>query len=892
MVKEVMHRSISSIEQAEKILENGFIELEDAIEYLKVNDANNAVLAKFKGEDIENLKKQRAVDIYTGAVKVDTGRGSFNRDTQAADRFVKDMIMNGEDVRQYMKTPATEEITIEDVEEKAVENENNVDIKPENSEAVERNIAWLDSAFKEHFEATDEDGVPAWRRHNADVLDRIKFTDNKGKENDKIRKKSEATIWEIAKSEVLRERSFDFGFMALKKEDKLKLLRADLSDSVAKTSLGVIGISPVINIKVGDEVAVEELAKVDAKTAVEAVDKFLSDTNKEKAVVKEAATVGAALHESEKMERFISYVEKKQYSPKVVESLKGKLNKFSETMKSFWGKAWTGAKEYVANNRTRLLVDTAATLAVVLTPPSYAIVGAYAAYTTLGSFVWPIVEKRRRAIRQAKREGRNYDDYKLGLKFNGLRKAWRDIKSNEKEYRRYKNDAKLGAAAGIIVAGGLGVLGTGLVKGVSATTARIGGVIARSLSSFTSQTLNFRNTKRDLKLEDNEENREAYKSAKWGLIIGGTIAALTVAWSTYNILSSQPEVEAPKGNAKGAADQAQEAAQKAAKKSAKVVKDAAENIQPEAEVSAIAYDYPPVWSEESGLSQKHFGEIYGTYDADGNWHHGKINGVFAQRNAAFDQWNADHPDALRPLVVREPMEAYAEMKQNLHNFRVANPDAFPGKTDDQIIYQYIKLVEQTERTVPGPVVDGVETRISRVGKDGQFMYWTNAEEMRAMNAILDCGTKAEVEVSTEALNASLDRIDMSTGKGIGKEFAKGVTQNEFIGYGPKCKEGVSMWRAVKQFFHKEPEAPAAEATVDANVRSVQVKEIDMDEGGAQAVYTQETATMGRGTATIHEGDLTDKTAQAGKKVGSSIPLDNTSRKLDVNWVHPSKEGGR
>lgn len=890
MVKDVMHRSISSVEQAEKILENGFIELEDAIEYLKVNDANNAVLAKFKGEDIEALKKQRAVDIYTGVKKIDTGRGSFNRDTQAADRFVKDMIMNGEDVRQYMKSnvaPVEEEI-IEEINERAIENENDVDIKPENSEAVERNIAWLGSAFKEHFEAVDVSGVSAWRRHNADVLDRIKFTDNKGKESSKVRAKSEATIWEIAKSEVLRKRSFDFGFMALRKEDKLRLLRADLSDSVAKTSLGVIGITPVVNREVNGEVVAEELAKVDAKTAIEVVDKFLSDKSEEKAVVKEAATVGAALHESEKMEGFIGYVEKKQYSSKVVEKLKKAHKEFGEKMKSFWGKAWTGAKEYVANNRTRLLVDTAATLGMVLAPPSYAIVGAYAAYTTLGSFVWPIVEKRRRAIRQAKREGRNYDDYKLGLKFNGLRKAWKDIRSNEKEWTRYKNDARLGAAAGIVVAGGLGVLGTGLVKGVSATTARIGGVIARSLSSLTSQSLNFRNTKRDLKLEDNEENRAAYKSAKMGLIIGGTIAALTVAWSTYNILSSQPDVEAPKGNAKGAADQAQEAAQKAAKKSAKVVKDAAENIQPEAEVSAIAYDYPPVWSEESGLSQKQFGEIYGKFDADGNWHHGKITGILARENEAFEQWNAAHPDALRTIEVKDPMEVYAEMKQNLHNARVANPDLFAGKTDDQVIYQYIKLVEYSERAKVGPVVDGMRTLITVTDENGIPVFASNQEEMQAMFKMLRCGEK--VEVSTEALNANLDRIDLNTGKGIGKEFAKGVTNNNFIGFAEDCEKGVSMWRkgvdAVKQLFHKEPETP------DASIRTVQVKEIDMGEGGAQAVYTQETATMGRGTSTIHEGDLTDKVAQEGKKVGSSIPLDNTSRKLDVNWVHPSKEGGR
>ena len=371
-----------------------------------------------------------------------------------------------------------------------VEDINNVSIPPENSEAVEKNMAWISNAFKEQFEVVEGDDdkkVPAWRRHNADVLDKIKFVDAKGKESDKLRAKSEETIWEIAKSEVLRERSLDFDFMKLKEADKLKLLRADLSDSIARTSLTVVGITPALNREIDGEIAAEELAKADAKTSIEALDKFLSDKGEEKAKVESDAVIGAALHEDEKMGDFIGYVEKKQYSPKVASSFKEIRKNFGEKMKSFWGKAWTGAKEYVANNRTRLIVDTAATLAVALNPISYGAVAAYAVYATAGSLVWPIVEKRRKAIRQAKREGRSYDDYKLGLKFNGLRKAWKDIKSDEKEWKRYKNRAMTGAAAGIVVAGGLGVLGTGLVNGVSAATARVSGTITRSLASVTSQ---------------------------------------------------------------------------------------------------------------------------------------------------------------------------------------------------------------------------------------------------------------------------------------------------------------------------------------------------------------------------------------------------------------------
>ena len=779
-------------------------------------------------------------------------------------------------------------------------------IPPENSEAVERNRAWIKNAYKE-FEVEDDNNVPAWRRHNADVLDRIKFVDEKGNESDEVRAKSEATIWEIAKNEVLRERSFDFSFMKLKEEDRLKLLRADLSDSVAKTSMGVVGITPVLNRKIDGEIAAEELAKTDAQTSIKALDRYLSDKG-EKAEASQSAVIGAAIHESEVAESFIGYIEKKQYSKNVVDGFKENHKSFCDKMKSFWGKAWTSAKEYVANNRARVIADTAATLATGLAFVSgvgYAAVGAYAVYAGLGALGWPIEEKRRKMLRRAKKEGRNYDDYKFGLSFNGLRKAWKDIKSDEKEFKRYKNRAYTGAAAGVLVAGGLGALGTGLVTGVDAVAARIGGAITRSVGSVTSQALNLRDTRKDLKLEDNAENRAAYKNAKWGMGIGLTIAALASAWQVYNMLESSADADVKGG--KAPQDQTNESAQKVAKKTAKVAKKAAEEAQPAAEVADVAY--PPVWSEESGISQKHFEEIYGKFDKDGNWQAGKITGILAKQNKAFEEWNASHSDDLRHIEVKSPEDMYKDMINNLHNAREADPTLFAGKTDDQVMYQYIKLVEYSEKVKNGPVVDGVRTLITVTDANGMPAYASNQEEMQAMFKMLRCGEK--VEIPAERLNANLDRIDLNTGKGIGKEFSVKVTGNSFWGFGPDCNDGVSMWKkgvtavkkALKIKTEQVTEISREDAVVttitnpepvDASVRSVQVKDLEGVDGSAQAVYSSSKVVMGQGTSDVHDGDLTDAVAQDGKRVGSSVDVKGTRRKLDgVCWVNgnPRSNGG-
>lgn len=785
----------------------------------------------------------------------------------------------------------------------AVEDINNMSIPPENSEAVERNRAWIKKAYQEQFEVVnhnddDEKSVPAWRRHNADVLDRIKFVDEDGLENKEVRANCEETIWEIAKNEVLRERAFDFSFMKLKEADRLKLLRADLSDSVAKTALGVVGISPVIKNEIDGEIAAEELAKVDAKLSIKALDKFLSDKGKEKAEVSKDAVIGAALHESEAMERHITYIEKAGYSKNVVAGFKKDHKNFGKKMKTFFGKAWTSAKEYVANNRLRVVVDTAATVGMMYAfseagslalaaglglstaGVGYAAVGAYAAYAAIGSAVWPIIERRRKAIRQAKREGRSYDDYKLGLKSNGLCKAWRDIRNDEKEWKRYKNRAKAGAAAGVVMGGILGAAGTHMVVGIDALASKIIGTITRSAASVTSQYRNFRDSKKDLKENDTAENRADYESAKTGLWIGGTIAAAASIWGIYNLFSSQPDV--PNGSGKSA-EHAEETAQKAAKKVTNVAKKVAEDAP------AVDADipYPPVWSAESGISQKHFEEIYGKFDSKGNWHCGKITGILSRQNQAFDDWNAAHPDDARHIEVKDPKAMYKSLMENLHKARAADKTGtlFAGKTDDQVIYQYIKNVEYSERAKTGPIVNGIRTLITIADKDGMPTYASNQEEMQALFRMLRCGEK--VQVSTEALNATLDRIDIKTGAGIGKEFTVGQTGNSFWGYGADCNDGVNMWKkgwnAVKNVFVKSTQMRPLEEQdveiksvqqVDADVRSVQMRPLEQVDAEVKSTDMKEGIILGRGTSHLHDNDLTDEVAQKGKKIGATVFIQN------------------
>ncbi|MBR1601509.1 MAG: hypothetical protein IJ677_08030 [Alphaproteobacteria bacterium] len=905
-------------ERAEAILRGGFIDLEDAVNYLKVKDENNPLLKELKVDDIEALKEERARDMAENRAKYRVN-GRFDPHIHAADEYLDNL------PKHIIEKP------VEKIVEKEVEKLMFFDgqrIPPENSEAVEKNRAWIKSAYKEHFEA-EEDGVPAWRKHNADVLDRLKFVDSENKENAEVRRKSETTIWEIAKNEVLRERSFDFSFMKLREADRLKLLRADLSDSMAKASLGVVGITPVLNRTVDGEITAEELTKIDAQLSVKALDKFLSDKNKDKADVKQDAVVGAALHESETMESFIGYVEKKGYSQNVVEGFKKDHKDFGNKMKSFWGKLWTNGKEWVANNRTRLVVDTAATagmmyafsasgattlaglagmagLGLSTAGVGYAAVAAYAVYAGLGALGWPIVEKRRKTIRQAKKEGRSYDDYKLGLKFNGLRKAWKDIRADEKEWKRYKNRAKTGAAAGVLIAGGAGALGTGLIIGMDAFAAKVCGTVVRSLSSVTSQFMNLKDTKNDLKLEDTAENRAAYNSAKWGMGIGLTIATLSSAWSIFNLLDSQNDVPASKGNVKGSEGEAQESAQKVAKKTAKVVKKVAEAEPQPASVAKV----PTEWTGNDRVGQDVWADVHGGIDSHGNMRAGKVTGILSRTNAGFDKWNAaqiaKYGDAAKELlVVADAKVTVQDIYQNIANARAANPQLFGDMTDQEVFVSYVKLVEQTEKVMDGPMVEingkMVKTLISRIDEDGLPLYNNeyvdgklidHNSNMKKLFMIIRCGKKTDI--SPEDVQAELSRIDLKSGRGIGEAFKHGVTNN--VMEGEQGCQGVSIWRKIKNTFTKDPDikpkpAPEPKPT-DANVRSVQIRDLKQEDGNAQAVYTSSSVTLGSGTSDVHDFDLTDRVAQDGKKVGTSINLKGTGRKLEgAHWVNPKLNGG-
>ena len=880
-------------ERAEYILRNGFIDLEEAVNYMKENDANNPLLKEFDVDNIEAFKEKRARDMAQNRAKYRVS-GRFDPHIHAADNYLDNL---NKDEKIVEKT----EKVVEEAEKVVYSGEDKIPAK--NSEAVEKNRAWIKTALKDQFEKTDENGVPAWRRHNADVLDRIKFVDDKGKEDEKVRQKSEATIWEIAKNEVLRERSFDFSFMKLKEEDRLKLLRADLSDSVARTSMGVVGITPVLERKVDGKVTAEELAKIDAQLSVKALDKYLSDKG-DKAKASQNAVVGAAINESEKAESFIGYIEKNNYSKNVVDGFKQDHKSFKEIMKTFWGNMWTQGKEYVANNRARLIVDTAATLGTGLALVSgagYAAVGAYAVYAGLGALGWPIEEKRRKMLRHAKKEGRNYSDYKFGLSFNGLRKAWKDIKSNEKEMKRYKNRAYTGAAAGVLVSGALGAIGTGIVEGVDVLAAKVGGTIMRSLGTVTSQVLNFRDTKKDLKLEDNAENRAAYKSAKWGLGIGVGVAALTSLWGISNMLDSQPE-PAP-------------APEHAPEHTPTPAPEAISEPTPVAETVATPVAVVPTeWKEESGVGQNVWADVHGGVDANGNVRMGKVTGILSRTNAGFDRWNAAqkamYGDAAKELlVVSDAKVTMQDIYQNIANARAANPEIFGNMNDQQVFVAYVKLVEQTEMTMNGPKVEingkMVPTLISKIDNDGLPMYNNeyvdgklvdHNSNMKKLFMLIRCGKK--VNISAEDVKAELGRIDLKSGRGIGEAFSRGVTNNVMVG--EQGCEGVSIWRkginAVKKVFTKDTEATVTSVRelqpVDADVRSVQVRELESVDGNAQAVYTSTNVVIGRATSDVHEGDLTDKVAQGGKKVGGKVEVEGTSRKLEgASWVNSNTKGG-
>lgn len=770
-----------TVDEAVRIINESFEfgnDFDAAVEYLKEHDANNGALAAFSDKNMQDVKKERAKAYVQQALAEE----NFDKKLDEA----LSLLRNDKDVQDNVAE-----------EQEIFDKENHLEMTDE--DAVLRNVKKItditDSisyeTLKEKEGAEEPDDLFDTLQDKVEIVD----DDNQKVADDEAKKYWDALL-ESAKQQAVMLRSGDISFFMKKEDEKRQTLKRDIKDFVSMgVARGVAGSAmdvPSEKEAVAGSKDYAQYVKKEAAKAEQALSRFFEEGKK--VSIKTGFFLTEAAETSKKMMSYGYRWSQKGFN-RVAQVFSEKQKSFEAKMKNLFGKAYEvkqAAVEQIKNNKWRLVADTAATGIVAVTAGTglaLPVVAGYALYTAAGSWVWPLAEKKAKAIREAKKSGKDIAEW-TGMK--GLKKAFHEIKANDKEYKKYKNRAYTGTAFGIAGAGvvaGVGAASSWAVDKAGYMAAKVASSVLRSTGSITSQWLNLRDVKKDFKEDPSAENRAKLKQAKWGLGIGAAIAF------AGNFLSFNRAVAANSGeNSGGVMDKVKnwfrkedsntvpapetETAQVASTNDSSAMVNATAGDSVEVAVSA-----PEAYDASMGISEKHWNEM-----------HEKLTGIYENHSAIFGKENVSSA------------EAWDKMYQNLDTAMKANPEYFGNMTKEQFLYKYMKLVESTERVTNGP--SGY--LITKLDKDGLPVYADKdlTKVMRDMNAMLNCGDK--FKISAEEMNKALGYIDDKTGRYMGPGANVGVTNNRYIGGRVECGDDYqNAWKraARKVATHHVPAAP-------------------------------------------------------------------------------------
>ncbi len=770
-----------TVEEAVRLIKESYefgSEFDAAVAYLKEHDAENEVLIPLKDEQsVAKVKKARAKAYLQQALADE----EYDERMDEALKLLKD-------------DKAVQEETAD--EQEVFDEENHLNMQDE--EAVLRNTQKI-SEMADSFEKDQA---------NADELNTVKekveVVDDSGQTLtvDEAQKYWNSLL-ESAKQQAIMLRAGDTKFFMKKEEEKRQTLNRDIKDFWAiGLAQGVAGSA--MDTPDEKQVAPEskDYAKYVKSQAVKA-EKTLSDLFEEgnKVKVKTGFFLHNAVETSKKMASYAHRWLQKGFK-KVALVFDKRREAYDSKMKKLFGKAYEvkqAAAEHIKNNKWRLFADTAATGIVAVSAGSglaLPVIAGYAVYSAAGSWVWPLVEKKTKAIREAKKAGKNAEEW---TGFKGLKKAFAAIKSDEKEYKKYKNRAYTGTGFGIAGAGlvaGMGAASGWVADKAGVATARLVSTVVRSVGSLTNQGLNYHDVKKDFKADPSAENRARLKQAKIGLGLGSVIALagnfmsfahvekVATAENSGGFMDKVKGIFS-KNDSIAQTDTANVAAAKAEVLSGNgsagnLGKAAVDNAADAADAAAVV---PTEYSADMGISESHWAEMQR-----------KLPGIFENHAKIFGKEDIDSQDM------------WQETYQNLDNAMKANPEYFGNLTKEQVLYKYMKLIETTEQASVGP--KGM--LVTKLDENGLPMYngKERTEVMRALNDIILCGKK--VKVPAAKIGQMLDYVDEKRGGYIGPDADRGITNNRYVGGRMRCGDDYqNAWEraARKVAAHHQHVAP-------------------------------------------------------------------------------------
>ena len=618
-------------------------------------------------------------------------------------------------------------------------------------------------------------------------------------EEKQIRKAVLNEVLEAAKHEVYMFYGRDEKFASYDEEQKRKILEESVTD--------------VFNFKMAKSVAasaVKEATAEEAKPNTEAnssyQQKALADMRaaleafytKKPVNVKPQQILNTTVNTSVAMDEYEQGLR--------VANLKKSANTFNnvkenynEKRRGFWGKAfdmakgaWKEIKNYGATHWKSLTANAVVfgggALAISAAP--VAIAAGMAAYAVGGAILWPLTDHRQKKFAQAKTE----EEKAAWSNKWSLRKAYNDLKQDKKALRNYWTKAGIMGAAQLA---GFGVLSAyagaaGAAAGITANQALANGVTGRVLASTIGAGVNagaqLGLAKYDDVKEHTDETAANLKAAKKGAVI--TALTLGVANTAREVLQDVFTGSEVDGSAHGGADGAGNGGADGAGNggtdgAGNGGADGAGNGGAEGTgVEGTTVDHTPVeW--QGDITEKQWNSL-----------NRDITGIYKDHAEIFGKENIDPKDAMENVY------------QNIDNARAAG--YFQNQSNEEVLFKYIQLIKQTERV---EVLKGTNYLVTKLGEDGNPMYWVNAEEMNALNKIIICNEVVDIPV--DKLDGVLALIN-EKGKYIGEGADIGVTNNTFAGARVNCEDYQNAWNR-HAFVNKHPRVDNTPAPEEAKV---------------------------------------------------------------------------
>ncbi len=399
---------------------------------------------------------------------------------------------------------------------------------------------------------------------------------------------------------------------------------------------------------------------------------------------------------------------------------------------------------------------------VVSIPAALGAAAAYGIYQSFAPSKWTIYEKKHANYKAAKASG-NQQEIAKWKGWNGIRNAYKAIMANQKEKERFEKQRKVnmvagwGSALAVTIAApfAVGALATATAARGVASTIRVAGAL-------TNGGIQYKDARQQYKEDQTIESKKGMQVAGTSLVLTALMSGAAEYMMAHNIydLHAADNAMGVDHNPEHFASLDNENTQE----TSPVENNDNEVIEP-VDVTHVAW--------KAGMSQNHINYVLEHVQEK------------AAGYAKMFGWNVNPDD--NEAVIQKMADNWQKGVEN-----GALPSDIPV---GEGLYKYLHIIAWREK---GEFVS--DKLIQSVMVNGEPDYWTNADEIKALNHIIFCEEKPGVSVA--AIGNVLNRITES-GDDLDKSLDH-LTYNRYVGTADLMHKAgdvncahVSYWERIK-----------------------------------------------------------------------------------------------